>query len=379
MSDAIQLYSAKDAGLDKINVGITIKLLRFSLVEYGFMYYFRGKHLTGVAYESDHIDCDSDPKFVNITRWETCYRFQIPNTENYKSLVSAIYDGDLEKVKGFSSIEDLDKNFLNNALVVAAERSFNDIAEYLINKGADVNYCFEGNSALNMAVLRLNYDLVKLLCDKGCTNLETYGMHDTMMDIFLEDLAKIWNYFHRDQKKQILIKNKEFQDIEKYLKEEGRSFLFSPEFKNGLREYYIAKVKPTAQYKFTPTSLVLSLLIYSFCFFIFTSSNYLVSLLPTFVSLPTLGIIGAAAVMGAFCLYTVFDYFVYIPLKNIYYNSIYEDAVKYCDENNIHYKTFRKDNKPAAASDFKNSPETDALGNISGSEIIPPNNGLVGG
>lgn len=44
------------------------------------------------------------------------YSFKIPNKEHYKSLASAIYNGDLEKVKGFSTIEDLDKTFLNNAL-----------------------------------------------------------------------------------------------------------------------------------------------------------------------------------------------------------------------------------------------------------------------
>ena len=247
MSDAIQLYSAKDAGLDKINVGITIKLLRFSLVEYGFMYYFRGKHLTGVAYESDHIDCDSDPKFVNITRWETCYRFQIPNTENYKSLASAIYDGDLEKVKGFSTIEDLDKTFLNNALVVAADRSFNDIAEYLIGIGANVDYTIENGSsftlsALNFAAMRLNYKLVDLLLGKGASLAKVdheYGFFASFRIMLPVASAKIWNSFFRKRQTQILISKHQFEKLEKNIKAEGRSFLFSPEFKNGLREYYI--------------------------------------------------------------------------------------------------------------------------------------------
>lgn len=96
----------------------------------------------------------------------------LPLVVSAEAIVEAAKNGDLQTVK---SILEQDPSKLNatdedhySALHWACMRAHWDVAEYLIEKGADVNPIGgDGGTPLNWAVHHDNVDIVKLMIDKG--------------------------------------------------------------------------------------------------------------------------------------------------------------------------------------------------------------------
>ena len=88
-----------------------------------------------------------------------------------KTLHAAISEGNKDKVEELLT-PDIDVNFFYNqesALQIAVCKGFVDICEILIECGADIDQCnVEDNSLLNMATWRGHFDIALLLVKKGC-------------------------------------------------------------------------------------------------------------------------------------------------------------------------------------------------------------------
>ena len=106
------------------------------------------------------------------------------------------------------------------------------------------------NSALTVALITLNHDLVEMILDKiSMDNIINKDRIDRELNDILDHRFCIITqriYFaFIDAGFKVLLSKDEFNYLEKSLNVEGRSFLTSPEFEGIIREQFIA----VTQYK----------------------------------------------------------------------------------------------------------------------------------
>jgi len=92
-------------------------------------------------------------------------------SNDYK-LLNAAKTGDLAQVKALMSAGDVDANvidsFQNSALMMAVDNQHREVAEYLLQHGADIQLDNKyGYTPLMQAVMRNDAKMVNLLLDKG--------------------------------------------------------------------------------------------------------------------------------------------------------------------------------------------------------------------
>ena len=126
-----------------------------------------------------------------------------------RGLHSAIGEGKLDEV-GQLLTPDIDVNFHYNqqsALQIAVLKGFLDICELLINHGADVNkQNAEGNTLLNMAVWRGHTAIVALLAkhgadldvsnNHGSTALATAAYKSVLDNVIAWELSIFHDYYY---------------------------------------------------------------------------------------------------------------------------------------------------------------------------------------